>query len=556
VATLGVTVEEVLSSSTLSSAEVIAGASGLLRKVQRLNVMEGPDILAWIRPNALILTTGYPLAGGPQAIRRLVIGLEQRGVAGLAITRGAHLENLSREVLEQADKSGFPIIRLPEEVSFSDVFHEVVSNILDRQAAALARSDEIHRALVQIVFAGGSLRDITVKVASLLDAHVLIVDSRGEVLAASSDLEEFGSAGVPCIQSSVGVTTRAVADEGGRVNGCLCSQEDHVIVPIVASGCYHGRLVAVSPAGAFGESDIQILERASTVAALLLTKHEAVAETENRYRADILRDLLNGHGGAPAGIVERAASLGWDFARPCVLVVSQPDTDPELELGSPASHVMQAKWLRTWSSLAHTHDSGAAVVGLGREIVAVIGARDSFPETIRWVEHMIGEVRAEDTALSFSCGMSSVMREPSGLPNAYLQASRSVLLARQIQGNRGFAQYDDLGVYRLLSLIPDTGRLQQFARDTLGEVLEHGGDHEQLWQTLHVLLETNLNLAETARRLNCPYNAVRYRLSQLERGLGAFSRDPHVRLGVLIAHQIALMQGDPSPAASSAREDL
>jgi purine catabolism regulator len=314
-------------------------------------------------------------------------------------------------------------------------------------------------------------------------------------------------------------------------------------------------LVAVSLSGAFGDSDMQILERATTVAALLLTKHEAVAETENRYRADILRDLLNRHGGSPAGIVERAASLGWDFARPCALVVSQPDTDPALELGSPARHAMHAKWLRIWSSMARTHDSGAAVVGLGSEIVAVIGARSTLPETIRWVEHLIGEVRAEDSTFSFSCGMSSVVREPSELPTAYLQASRAVLLARQIQGSMGFAQYDDLGVYRLLSLIPDTAALQQFARDTLGKVLEHG-DHEQLWQTLQVLLETNLSVAETARRLDRPYNAIRHRLSLLEKELGGFTKDPHARLGVMIAHQIALMQGDLSRVPSSTREEL
>ena len=44
----GVSVGEVLGVSTLADARLIAGRSGLDRIVQRLNVMEVPDILAWV----------------------------------------------------------------------------------------------------------------------------------------------------------------------------------------------------------------------------------------------------------------------------------------------------------------------------------------------------------------------------------------------------------------------------------------------------------------------------------------------------------------------------
>lgn len=63
--TYGLSVGEVLGVSTLNGARLIAGRSGLERVVQRLNVMEVPDILSWVKPNELLLTTGYPLRNTP-----------------------------------------------------------------------------------------------------------------------------------------------------------------------------------------------------------------------------------------------------------------------------------------------------------------------------------------------------------------------------------------------------------------------------------------------------------------------------------------------------------
>src|SRR4051794_7733068 len=77
---LGLRVHEVLGATTLAGARVLAGASGLDRVVQRLNVMEVPDILPWVKPHELLLTTGYPLRDDPAALVELVAELDVRGL--------------------------------------------------------------------------------------------------------------------------------------------------------------------------------------------------------------------------------------------------------------------------------------------------------------------------------------------------------------------------------------------------------------------------------------------------------------------------------------------
>ena len=62
---VGLRVREVLGRRAWPRRGCSPARSGLDRIVQRLNVMEVPDILPWVKPHELLLTTGYPLRDDP-----------------------------------------------------------------------------------------------------------------------------------------------------------------------------------------------------------------------------------------------------------------------------------------------------------------------------------------------------------------------------------------------------------------------------------------------------------------------------------------------------------
>ncbi len=549
---LGLRVREVLGAASLAGARVLAGASGLDRVVQRLNVMEVPDILPWVKPHELLLTTGYPLRHNPDALVGLVAELDARGLAALAIKLHRYLDALPPQMLAEADRRGFPIIELPDGVGFDDVLNEVLSDMLNRQAAVLARSEAVHRALVSVVLDGGGLDDLAVELARILSGPVLVTTPDGEVIAEAGDAGElarvrqagcFDPTGRFRVESAAsGHSEAETAVKRPEPGGNSRPRSETAVVPIVAGRVDHGRIVAFSQVP-LTEADVHGLERAATVAALAITKRLAVAAVEDKYRADFLRDLLTGRVTEVATAVGHARSFGWEIDRPVVAVVAELDsaTDAPGPAGSAGSALrpVPERFAAAWETLVRSRDPGAAVVSFNQEVVALLGVpRDGD------VDRLVAELDRGVKALhSFSLGVSRVAATPAELPQAYEQARTAVRIGRRLQGKGARASFDRLGVHRLLALVPDHAELRRFADDVLGELAGERAEHGDLRRTLEVLLDTNCNVAEAARVLHFHYNTLRYRIDKLERMVGPFTKDAALRLDLALALRILEVRG-------------
>ena len=540
------TVREVLDLQVLAGSAVLAGATGLDRPVERVNVMEVPDILPWVKPHELLLTTGYPLREDPEALAALVADLDERGLAALGVKLGRYLDVLPASAVAEADRRGFPVVAVPETVAWDDVLEHVLTDLLDRQASALARSEEVHRALVQVVLDGGGLPELASGLVGLLGGAVVITTPDGRVLADGGEVEALAAAyGGSCFEGSGRLRTEA------EMTG-LTSHDglpgNHVVVRVVAGRVDHGRIVAFSPAGGLTTDDVHTVERAATVAALAVTKQLAVRAVESKYQGDFLRDLLTGQV-EPELAVTHAASLGWDVDRPVLVVVAELDpTDEDRPVGGLVGRPAVERFAAAWQSVVRPRDPHAPVVGFHREVVAVLGAPagGASQAVDRLVRDLVREVSGDGGGgrRSFGTGVSRVAATPALIPAAYEQARTAVRVGRRMNGPGSVAHFDGLGVFRLLSLVEDPEELRSFAAETLGELAKVDDDEARdLRRTLEVLLETNLNVAETARVMHFHYNTLRYRIAKLERLLGPFTRDAHLRLSLHLALQVLRMRG-------------
>lgn len=573
----GVSVGDLLRLPAFASVQVVAGEQGLDRVVSRANIMEVPDIVPWVKPHELLLTTGYPLREVPQGLAYLVDALDHAGVAALGVKLRRYLDHLPADMLAAADRCGLPVLLLPDDVAFDELLNPVLADVLNRQSTILERSELVHRALVSVVLDGGELAELVAELNALMGDLTFVTTTDGRVLAQAGDeAAQVALRGTEVFEPLGRFRTERFPAgthqvRPGPVSGGDAHAYSVAVTPVLAGTADHGRLVVVRRHQPPSACDLHVLERAATVAALVITKSLAVQAVEAKYRGDFVRDVLEGRAGSAESVVGHFTTLGWDVARPLVVVVGAHDpaspavhrssrqtTAAQLSAGSltadrrttdrgsaDRARATQDRFANAWANVVRRHDKTAPVVGFAQEVVALI-AVPTGRSAREIVDGLVGAVSGDGGGgrIPFSTGVSRLVMDPSGIVGAYQQARRAVQVGRQLHGPSALAHFDDLGAFRLLSLIDDTAELRNFVVEVLGELADDENTQAaDMRGTLRVLLDTNLNVAETSRRLHFHYNTLRYRISKLERIVGPFTDDPDLRLDLSLALRVISMRG-------------
>ncbi|WP_201930969.1 PucR family transcriptional regulator [Nocardioides donggukensis] len=407
---------------------------------------------------------------------------------------------------------------------------------------ALARIDALHTALTHLVLEGGDLGRIADEVARVLDVWVLVTSTDGRERAGTLAEDQrtlLAEAGL------FDPTGRFRVERAGP-DGVRAGAGEVRSLRIAAGGADLARLVCFRQRGTISSDDVHALERAAAVAALLITREEAVTAVESKYRGDFLRDVFLRRAGDEQYVLEHAQAFGWDLDRPMVVVAAE--LDPAAASGQdeePPSSEVRRRWQErfsaAWRMVSRSHDSGVPSVDFSSEVVTLVpvpeGAADEGGALVRQMVEAVAGDRGGGRR-PFSVGVSRVVSSLAELPDAYGQARRAVEVGRRVNGGRSTTWFDQLGVHRLIALVPDSGELRRFARDVLRELAEDTSEAADLRETLQVLLDTNFNVAAAARLQFFHYNTMRYRVGKLERILGPVASDPHLRLDVAVALRV------------------
>jgi len=527
------TVREICDFDLLRDATVLAGKSGLGRRVQRLNVMTVPDIARWTKPHELLLATGFPLfplARSTDGMTSLLRELDERGLAGLAVKLGDYGTELSTETLRVADELGMPIIAVPEEVAFDDILSQVLAALTNRQAAALGRAQEVHHALLRISLVGGGLDEIVQELKQVLtDSGIVCVGTNGDVLAAEMDeshWKQLRNAEVLTADGSWNRLASLVAEHGNDIPAITAAA-------ISAGELRHGYILAVTSADQADPEVRMLIQQAAMVAALDIARDVAVSEVTRRFESSAIHGLLTGTPREIEEIAVRSDDFAWNLSRPLVVLVGRRTSSPE-DSNTKPDHDSGS-----WLSAVRAVDREAAAGMLGRNHVAICGAAEGqttrAAEVIR--ERLLGTARAP-----FQIGASETVIDLATLPVAYQHARMALEFTQRSGPSASVTSYESLGLYRLLDMIPED-ELVAFTEETLGPVLALDPEQrDDLLHTLEVLCASRMNVAESARTLHYHYNTLRYRIRRLEKDLGPFTEDGQLELRIAVALQIMAMR--------------
>lgn len=497
------TIADVIALPVLARARVVAGHAGLDRSVRGINVMEVPDILDWVRPGELLLTTAYPLRDDAAGLEVLVPRLHERGLSGIAVKTARYIDRIPEPMIAAADRLGFPLMELPADASFSDIIAAVLAIILHVQAARLERSAAIHDRFTSIALSGGGLRQIGEALAEFAGRAVTILDANG------------------IVQSQTDPDGPSEASDGV------------VVQPIQVAGDRYGTILVADPGGTLTGDRLEAIEYAATVAALRQVQARAIAEADHRYQAVCLEELVTGHVTDRSVLMEQAGTFHWDLAIPrrVLLMDAEPGQDG-IGIGQESGD----------ESATRAMLGDAARAGLGpraiiwersRGVAALLDATAAAAARDRAMA-VQAEVERRSPGVRVRIGIGRASEDPLALDGSFREARRALAIGRWREPIDVVTVFDDLGVDRLLADVP-TAEVEAFCAAMLGPLeavdAERGAD---LVRTLEVFLATR-NAAATARELYLHYNTVQNRLARIEEVLGPYLDDPDRVLALALA---------------------
>ncbi|RKJ31247.1 PucR family transcriptional regulator, partial [Butyricicoccus sp. 1XD8-22] len=143
-----------LTQQELAPITLVAGEASKYRQITSITMMDAPDIIPYLRPNMLIITTAYHLKNNHDYFQELIREMAANGCAGIGIKKNRYLHEIPQDILLLAEQLNLPFMELPEHLSLGQINFLMTEKILQSEASLLTHAMDIHRQFTLLILNG------------------------------------------------------------------------------------------------------------------------------------------------------------------------------------------------------------------------------------------------------------------------------------------------------------------------------------------------------------------------------------------------------------------
>ncbi|GAB7387117.1 purine catabolism transcriptional regulator PucR [Bacillaceae bacterium] len=521
---------DLLSIPLLKDAVVLAGKNGLDHVISRVNVMEVPDIVDWVRPGEFLMTTGYPFRKHPQAIADLIPKLAERGIAALGIKTKRFIDSVPPHVIELADKYNLPLIELPPSTVFSDIVHEVMERILIQETRDLSILQNRIQILTNLLLEGKGLDEFLLCLEQLIGNPVILLDSSNQLLLSNRTQEIIG-----CLvqeipwhelrrETSMGSTVLYIGERRVKIYISVVPVHQYT-APLLILLEWNGNCAPV---------DTLTIDRVSALVGLELMNIQARQLVETKYIDQFLQDWLTGRIFTLSDLLLRAKACGIrisDAARYQAMIVrwigEQPEESQLANILNELRH--SAKELRVELHFTILDGDLVSVVMMNNSENGSFSQNRHVEKILKFLGNILNTYR-------FSLCLGKMVNSPDKINLSYTESKRVCHISSICGLQEDVVTYEQLGVYSLLYLLPDGPELEEFMSRFIQPLKEYDRKHNtSLLETMNIYFNTRCNLRATAKELFTHYNTIIYRLERVKSILNMDIEEPETQFQLQLA---------------------
>ncbi len=547
----GLCIKELLTIAPFHKAIVHSGEIGFDNIVSRVNVMEVPDVVNWVQKGEFLMTTGYPFRDDPDRFLELIPQLVARGVSGLGIKTRRFLEKIPDQAIELAIECKLPLVELPPETVFSELMRTVMEKVFYKESRHLSVLQDRLEAVTKLLLEHQGLEVILKELERIIGNPLLLINEHNSIIFLSDSLLE----------------SRHVLNQlqWQQLREKLFTQQEYFfplafeeeqsvrsyVTAIPGKKINQPLLVVLETLTHNTPIDVMTVERVSALIGLELVNLEARQMIEAKYFDQFIYDWLQGFLQIESDIRLRAEASGCSLLQKANYLVvlmrwqsAQPDDAFKRKLVDELRYLfMQDERLR----------QGASSLSLERILISVVNGevvmvverqekreRRSLISTIEEKLNSLMGTKKDDYSISLCLGYE--VDSVSQVYTSYEQAKKVAHISQVCALNLPAISYEDLGVYRLIYLLPRSEEVDRYVLDLLQPLIAYDNHHNKnLLPTLVCYFETNRSIKDTAQILYTHYNTIVYRMERIKQLLAVDFENPDIQLQLQLAIKIYLI---------------
>jgi len=546
----GISLEKLLTLEILRGAKIIGGATGVSKRITKVNVMEVPDIIEWVGEGEFLLTTAYSIKDNIKVLLELIPKLNTKGVAGLGIKVGRYINELPSDIIDLADELGFPIIEVPFSVSHTDVISGILTEVINDQMNMLIEIDGFNREVMNIMMKGGSLKEIALKLYENIDNSLAIYENMGDSCEIICNEEDryiidniiYEHISLKYIEDSNYDEEGSYKVHKDEIRGRIV---ERVTIPIVIENVEYGCIFIWIDKKALTPLDNMLIESYVHIIALDFVKKLSLYNMESNYKFEFFDDLLSDDENRQKRALERAKTFNfYKNLKYTVIVILLKDIYASNKLAIDkvnSSHENISDMLFITGRIAKLHRERILYVDKSDRILILYGSEASKnPKTIKsevinFCQKVLDEASKKIDINKLAIGIGRSYDEATQLYKSHGQAK---LIVENLSktNSKNIKHYDDLGLYRILAFEGLQGELIEFCSHTIKPLIEYDTiNNTELVKTLKTYFQCDGNKKKISEKMYMHYNTIIYRLQKIQDITGLDLEEGDSRLNLEIA---------------------
>ena len=500
--------------------EVACGERLGEREVRWVHSSEIFDIAPLLRGGEVLLTTGLGLVAlSPEARRSYIATIARVGVAALVLELGRTFVTAPPELIDEAHRTGLPVILLHEVVPFIEVTEAAHLEILGGELAQLRSAKIIRDALLASLSATRGLVAFTGAIGELAGCAAALYSRDGELVAGTAPEDGTLDGDTGPVDGAV-PADGTVPDEVAVTGEVAAASEVTVTGEVTVSGEVWGHLVLAAPPTPYLRT---VLAAALPLLALEVGRSGATPVSRNQAGADLLRDMVTGRYVSTAELASRALGVGL-LVRPgqralAICVRSRSAS------AAPGSVLIAAREVASrvyGASLVAEHN--------GEVLLGVLTRPRELRSTLERFADELGRELRSTIGGGVMVSAGPAVADVPALVSSFPSARDTARLAMRLAPTATVVLSADFALYQLLISLVDDEALEAFVTDQLGPLLAHDArTGAGLVMTLDAYLAAGMSKTRTADALGIRRQTLYGRLERIGTLLGDLDLDNRER---------------------------